>query len=314
MQPEQQNEKITPQVRVASYSNTTWQGAWRQRSRGVWGTGLFGVLWGAAVGGILSLTLLGLGAITVASAWTAIPVLMVGLAAAGGGIGVVIADSVGSAAGAVGAGMAEWESRFKQMMLEAGVFSKEQVQKEPISAALNRSEVIDTPEEVNLKGHNFKTIVNWPAMVTFVALGAAFGALLGSFGLVTIPAGLGIISSQAIGANLGIGMAAANALVGAGLVGGAASVFGLNSPVISNTLNNMFSKVFSGELFGKPKKPEIYTPVPKPVPSAAASAATVREALIVDQEQRIKQSKTQASFQERLEHERMVVPGSNQIH
>lgn len=309
-----QPEKTTPQVRVASYSNTTWQGAWRQRSRGVWGTGLFGVLWGGAVGGILSVTLLGLGAITMAAAWTAVPVLVVGLAAAGGGIGMVIADSVGSAAGAVGAGMAEWESRFKQMMLEAGVFSKEQVQKEPISAALNRSEVIDTPEEVNLKGHNFKTIVNWPAMLTFVTLGAAFGALLGSFGFVTIPAGLGMLSSTAIAGNLGIGVPVANALIGAGLVGGAASVFGLNSPVISNTLNNMFSKVFSGEIFGKPKKPEIYTPVPKPILGAPVSPATVREALIVDQEHRIKQPKAHASFQERLADERMVMPGSNQIH
>jgi hypothetical protein len=170
--PNEQSDAIP--VRVASYSNTTWQGSWRQRSRAFWGTGFFGLFWGAGVGTIIGGTLLAVGAISAVG----LPIMILGCAAAGGGIGLAIADSVGAAAGAVGAGLGEWESRFKQMMVEAGLFRKDMVQKEPVSAALNRTEMVDTPEEVNLRGHMFKTLVNWPAMISFVVIGAAIGHYL----------------------------------------------------------------------------------------------------------------------------------------
>jgi hypothetical protein len=242
-------------VRVASYSNTTWQGSWRQRSRAFWGTGFFGLAWGGGVGALIGGTMLAVSAITPVG----LPIMILGCAAAGGGIGLAIADSVGAASGAVGAGLGEWESRFKQMMVEAGLFKKEMVQKEPISAALNRTEMVDTPEEVNLRGQMFKTIVNWPAMVSFVSIGAAVGSLFGAFGLFAIPAS---ITGMVVGPVVNTAVAAA---LGAG-VGG---IFGVNSPVISNHFNNFFSRIFSGEAFGN--KP---SPVIVPTPDLAAPAPT----------------------------------------
>lgn len=294
-----------PQVRVASYSNTTWQGAWRQRSRAVWGTGLFGILWGAGIGGILTLGLAVAGVGTFVSA----AVIVAGCAAAGGGIGIALGDSIGTAAGATGAGLAEWESRFKQMMVDAKLFDKSMVQKEPVSSALNRTEMVDTPEEVNLRGRMFKSIINWPAMITFVTLGAVLGATLGFAGLFTAPLGLTALATS-LASSLHISAPVASALIGGTLVAGAASAFGVNSPVISNHFNNLFSKVFSNEAFTGKKKAEM--PVPVPEAPAQGPDITAREALILQQNEKIAAAKgTQKSFQDRLVSE---APSQQQLH
>lgn len=274
-------------VRVASYSNTTWQGSWRQRSRAFWGTGFFGLFWGAGVGTIIGVTMLATSTIALAG----LPIMILGCSAAGGAIGLAIADSVGAAAGAVGAGLGEWESRFKQMMVEAGLFKKDMVQKEPVSAALNRTEMVDTPEEVNLRGQMFKTLINWPAMISFVSIGVAVGTLFGAFGLFAVPASVaGTFTGPVV-----------NTLVSAALGAGVGAIFGVNSPVISNHFNNFFSRIFSGEAFGKAPSPVI---VPTPdLEAPAPTLPTEREQIMNRQHQ----------FTKRIENERETAPSQAQL-
>ena len=309
------NEQHNPQVRVASYSNTTWQGAWRLRARAVWGTGLFGLGWGALMGGIIAGALWSAGVLTAA---TPALFLVAGLASAGCAAGLFIGDSVGTAAGAVGSGMAEWESRFKQMMLEAGLFTKEMVQKEPISAALNRSEVVDTPEEVNVKSHNFTSLVNWKSMAVFAVLGFAMGGGLGYFGLITMPGAVtSLVGGTATALSTHLGMAvsakAVSAMFGAVLVAGTAAAFGVNGPVISNHLNNLFSKVFSNEIFGEKSKPYVHAPVPK-IEDALGEKLSPREEMIMKQDALVKGKKPEPKVTEILHHDRVFADLSRQVH
>ena len=303
--PQSQN----PQVRVASYSNTTWQGAWRQRARAVWGTGLFGLGWGALMGGIIAGALWSAGVFTAAAPAL---FLVAGLASAGCAAGLFIGDSVGTAAGAVGSGMAEWESRFKQMMVEAGLFDQKMVQKEPVSAALNRTEVIDTPEEVNVKSHMFTSLVNWKSMAVFAVLGFAMGGGLGYFGLITMPGAVtGLITTTA-GA-LHVSAQVATALFAGTLVAGTAAAFGVNGPVVSNHLNNLFSKVFSNEIFGEKSKPYVHAPVPK-IEHAAGEKLSPRETLIVKQDAVVKGKKPDHQVAEFAHQDRIFAPMSKQVH
>jgi hypothetical protein len=309
------NEQHNPQVRVASYSNTTWQGAWRQRARAVWGTGLFGLGWGALMGGVIAAALWSAGVIT-----TPMPaaILVAGLASTGCAAGLFIGDSVGTAAGAVGSGMAEWESRFKQMMLEAGLFTKEMVQKEPISAALNRSEVVDTPEEVNVKSHMFTSLVNWKSMAVFAVLGFAMGSGLGYFGLITMPGAvtslIGTTATAWFPSLAGdVAVKLTTALFAGTLVAGAAAAFGVNGPVVSNHLNNMFSKVFSNEIFGEKQKPYVHAPVPK-IEHAAGEQLSPRETMIMKQDALVKGKKPEHHVAEFAHQDRIIGAISKQIH
>ena len=309
--PQSQN----PQVRVASYSNTTWQGAWRQRARAVWGTGLFGLGWGALMGGIIAGALWSAGVFTAAAPAL---FLVAGLASAGCAAGLFIGDSVGTAAGAVGSGMAEWESRFKQMMVEAGLFDQKMVQKEPVSAALNRTEVIDTPEEVNVKSHMFTSLVNWKSMAVFAVLGFAMGGGLGYFGLITMPGAVTTLigtTAAKLTAHLGIAVStqAVSALFAGALVAGTAAAFGVNGPVVSNHLNNLFSKVFSNEIFGEKSKPYVHAPVPK-IEHAAGEKLSPRETMIVKQDAVVKGKKPEPQIAEFSHQDRIFAPMSKQVH
>lgn len=293
---EQAPDNNSTPVRVASYSNTTWQGSWRQRARAIWGTGFFGLLWGAGVGVAAGAAIFAFGA---AVSVAVIPALALAGAAAGGGIGMAIADSVGTTAGAVSAGMAEWESRFKQMMVEAKLFDKSMVTEEPVSAALNRTEMVDTPEEVNLRGRMFTKAVNWPGLITFALMGAA----------------LGLIFAQAVPASMlaaaGIKAGAAGASILAGVIGaGFGAVFGVNCPVFTNKMNNSFGKIFSGEAFGKKLEPVI-TPAPKLEPVAGLAPPTKREVLVAAHEEQ--RTHPARSFQARLALEQ-ATPSSPTIH
>ena len=253
MSEEIEDNKHSTKVRVASYSNMTWQGGWRQRARAWWGTGLAGILAGAAIGGVMILVqaAFGGGFAPLVEIIESITVI----AAAGGTIGLIMADSIGAAAGATSAGFAEWESRFKQMMLEAGVFDKSMVEKLPITATKNQTEVVDNEEEVNFRARWVDEVVNWPGLATFATLGASFGGLIGYFDL--MPEGMMTAMDGFGEAIVGAGEAkAASAITGATLFSGMASLFGINFPILSNKLNNFFSKIFSKEIF-ESKSPEL---------------------------------------------------------
>lgn len=232
------------QIEVESYSNIAFDGAWKSRSRAIWGIAFLGLLAGAAVGLAAPFFPVIAGVAEGVSIVTAMNSMAV-FGATGMATGLLAGGLVGSSAGAASSVAKEMELR-------------ERLHEQEVGKALG----------VNIPANSYKkpaepeqNMLNPKVGLLFATLGAVAGKIMAVGFLATSTAGAGgTVVSSALGSaaipalEVILGGAAATPLaVTACFVGVMAcfgAMFGVNFPKIGGYLQDFAGKLLSGEKIG----------------------------------------------------------------
>ena len=235
-------------IEVESYANIAFNGAWKSRSRAMWGVAFVGLLIGAAIGiaapffPVIVASLSGVQGVAV----TGLTILkaMAVFGATGMATGMVGGVMVGSSAGGVSAVAKEMELR-------------ERLHEQEVGQVLG----------VNMPPHQYikpiepeQNYFNPSVSALFAGFGAVAGFVMAAAFLSTSTITSGVVVSSALGSAaipaLGVvlGSVAATPLaVTACFVGVMAcfgAIFGINVPKLATELQDFTGKLLSGELLG----------------------------------------------------------------
>jgi hypothetical protein len=232
----------TPDINVKSYANIAFDGAWKSRSRAIWGIAFLGLIAGAAVGLLAPFfPLLAVESMTFGAAAANILPSMAIFGATGMATGFLVGGLTGASAGAASSVAKELETRTLQ---------REKALEQSIGIFIPNPE----PEKPKAEQRYFNPKIS----ATFAVLGAIAGKIMAA-GFIAMHAGGAVtaatVSNAAIPAlTVILGTAVANPLAITacfiGVMTCFGAIFGVNFPKIGGYLQDLAGRLLGGELLG----------------------------------------------------------------
>ncbi len=246
-------------INVPSYQDVAFDGAWKSRSRMMWGLATVGAIAGAGIGAVALVT----------------PALFAGFAVTGGLIaksivaysaiglsaGWVAGAAVGFPAGAAASSMKEYERRTLARDIE------QKIRDNPEATVSIAEHVVEQKKEATgLSGY-----FNWKSAIVLAAIGAAGGAIFATALALGGPAAAFAmpVMDFLVGSGASAGVVTAYT-VGLGAIAGA--FFGTNIPRIGRNAGNFMGGILSGQSIGAPWPKSANLPDLKPILTPVVNA------------------------------------------
>lgn len=250
---EQRIAQEQAKIRIPSYQEVAWDGAWKKRSAATWGLGFFGLATGAFIGAVAPIAPALFADVPATGELFARSIAI--FSALGISGGMAVANVVAPAAGAAAATAKEVERR------QIGREIEEALLKDPGA----KVEIASTSTPLTeMEPAGLSRYVNLSTGVLFALIGAAAGAVFAAGLAAAEGTMLTQMAMPAMDA-LGISGAAAATSYSAGLGAAFGSIFGLNYPLISNKLVTKASEFLSGKAIGAPWPDSANLPDLKPI-------------------------------------------------
>jgi len=241
-------------IRVESFTDIAFEGAWKGRARSFWATAAVGAVVGAAVGLIAPFFPVVVGAYGLAAAANMIATSVPIYASLGMASGFAVGVLVGATSGAAASVAKERERREKgeEIDLALSVAPNARIEQPvaPDAPKARRSLLTVIKEDY----------VNLPTLAAFSAFGAAGGAIMvgaysaagPSFLPIAEPAMKVLLPATQIAAGKTFAATAAYTI---GVMGTFGAVFGINMPKIAGDMTRFVGDMLGGKIFGSEKGP-----------------------------------------------------------
>lgn len=247
-------------IDVPSYQDAAFDGAWKSRSRMIWGLAMVGAIAGAVIGAVALIAPAIFAGLAVDAALVAKSMIV--FSATGLSSGWAVGALAGFPAGAAASTMKEYERRALAREVEQKIRENPEA-----TVTLAEKDPIQRKEDWSVSG-----FYNWKSGLLLASMGAIggsiFAAALSYGGTALAP-----YTMQAMDFLLGESLkemgkaAAANVItaytIGLGAAGGA--LFGTNIPRIGRMAGNFMGGILSGQSIGAPWPKAANLPEPKPV-------------------------------------------------